>query len=280
MKTDTLTSGTIQISVDESFRPVIQEQIKVFTSQNPQAQIIVHYKPETECLKDLMCDSIRMVIVARGLSPEEEDIMKAQLFYVPRYNKLAYDAIAVILHSQAREDVFSMAALRNILEGIDDSGFQAVMDGTRATGTVRYLIDMVLQGKQLAENVVGAKDSRAVIDYVASHPKAIGFIGVSWIGDQDDPEQLVFLKRVKVAALECGSCDEKTYVKPYQANIALKNYPLIRLLYYIVKENYGGLGSGFSNFMRYEKGQLIFRRAYLMPAQMSFQVRKAELRES
>jgi phosphate transport system substrate-binding protein len=62
---------------------------------------------------------------------------------------------------------------------------------------------------------------------------------------------------------------------PYQANIMRKRYPLVRGLYYILKENYDGLGSGFSNFMIYEKGQLIFRRAYLGPAKMNFTIRSA-----
>jgi len=51
-------------------------------------------------------------------------------------------------------------------------------------------------------------------------------------------------------------------------------------LYYIVKENYAGLGSGFSNFLTGEKGQLIFRRAYLAPSRMSLQVRTMDVEES
>jgi phosphate transport system substrate-binding protein len=56
-----------------------------------------------------------------------------------------------------------------------------------------------------------------------------------------------------------------------------KRYPLVRGLYYILKENYDGLGSGFSNFLIYEKGQLIFKRAYLGPAKMNFSVRNATM---
>ena len=69
------------------------------------------------------------------------------------------------------------------------------------------------------------------------------------------------------------------YVKPYQANIAMGRYPMVRPLYYILKENYDGLGSGFSNFLIYEKGQLIFRRAFLLPARMKFEVRTIDINE-
>jgi phosphate transport system substrate-binding protein len=66
-------------------------------------------------------------------------------------------------------------------------------------------------------------------------------------------------------------------VQPYQANIALRRYPMVRPLYYILKENFKGLGSGFTNFLIYEKGQLIFKRAYLVPAKMSFDVRNMNI---
>ena len=68
-----------------------------------------------------------------------------------------------------------------------------------------------------------------------------------------------------------------SYTKPYQANIATRRYPMVRGLYYILKENYDGLGSGFSNFLIYERGQLIFKRAYLFPARMSFEVRPTKI---
>src|ERR1700743_226099 len=69
---ETPTSGTINISVDQSFKPVIDSQIKVFESSFPDVHIIPHYKPEAECLRDLATDSTRMVIITRHLSHDEE----------------------------------------------------------------------------------------------------------------------------------------------------------------------------------------------------------------
>src|SRR5258708_21511171 len=64
---ETTTSGTINISVDESFKPVIDSQIEVFESQHPDAHIKVQYKPEAQSLRDLNVDSIRMLIVTMAL---------------------------------------------------------------------------------------------------------------------------------------------------------------------------------------------------------------------
>mgnify|MGYP001554371650 CR=1 FL=1 len=274
---DTPQKGTIHISVDESFKPVIDSQIKVFEALNPGAKIIADYKTEADCFKDLAKDSTRMIIGTRGLTKAEEQYYKDTLSYSPTWSKVANDAIAVIVSDQAPDSVFSMSKIRGILDGSTADKQIAVFDGLNATSTVNYAIDSILKGKPFdPKKVFAEKNSQAVIDYVSKNKNVIGFVGVSWIGNPEDTAQLSFLNKVRIASVQC-TCPEKTYVKPYQANIMTKRYPLVRGLYYILKENYNGLGGGFANFMEYEKGQLIFRRAYLWPAKMNFSVRSATL---
>ena len=277
---DNLTSGRIQISVDESFKPVIDSQIKVFLSQHPKANIIANYKPEAECIKDLLNDSIRMVIITRGLSEEEVKFYADTLQFAPIFGKIASDAIAVVVNNKSKDSVFSVSDIRSMLNGTSGYRYQQVMDGTKATSTVRFMIDSVLKGQPFSSAVVAATTSEGVINYVAGHPDAIGYVGVSWIGNKEDSSQLSFLKNVNIASLQCANCEKEVYVKPYQANIALKRYPLIRGLSYVLKENYAGLGKGFVNFLTHEKGQLIFKRAYLVPDRMALEVRRVNVKEN
>ena len=275
---DTSNSGTIYISVDESFKPVIDSQIQVFEALYPNAKVVAHYKSEAECLKDLIRDSIRMVIVTRGLSEEEEKFYKDSLHYPLTWDKVANDAVALIINNKVTDSVFTVGEIRGILDGSTGDKQIAVLDGLSATSTVRYVIDSILKGKPFDnKKVFAAKNSEGVINYVADNPEAIGFVGVSWIGNKEDTSQLSFLKKVKIASVECVRCGERTFVKPYQANIIYRRYPLVRGLYYILKENYNGLGGGFANFMTYEKGQLIFWRSYLGPAKMNFNLRSATI---
>jgi phosphate transport system substrate-binding protein len=272
------TSGRIKISVDESFKPVIDSQIQVFESQNKDAKIEVEYKPEAECLKDLYNDSIRMVIVARGLTEEEEASMRQKLSFKPPFGPLALDAIAVIVNNKSKDTVFSMQEIRSMVKGTSGFPYKVLLDGTKATSTVRYVIDSLSGGAPLYNNVVAAKNTQGVIDYVSQNTDAIGLLGVSWVGNRDDPQALTFLEKVKIAAIECRGCNG-TYVKPYQANIYYRRYPMLRPLYFILKENYRGLGSGFRNFLIYEKGQLVFQRAYLLPVRMRLEVREIDISE-
>jgi phosphate transport system substrate-binding protein len=274
---DTSSSGTINISVDESFRPIIDSQIKVFEAAFPKAKIIAHYKSEAECFRDLATDSTRMVIVTRKLSREEEAFYKSKIRHVPLMGTIAFDAVAVIVNKKQPDSVFSIADLQQILSGTGNYKLRPVMDGLSATSTVRFAVDSILKGQPLGKNVTAARSSQAVLDYVTDNVDAIGFIGVSWIGDREDVNQLSFLQKVNIASVQCGVCITETYVKPFQANIYLRRYPMVRGLHYIVKENFGGLGSGFANFLEGERGQLIFRRAYLLPAKMPGMVREVKM---
>jgi phosphate transport system substrate-binding protein len=150
-----------------------------------------------------------------------------------------------------------------------------VMDGNHLTGVVRFLRDSLTKNAPLGKNVVSANGSKGVIDYIKSHPAAMGFLDLSWIGDGLDPKQVAERKFVKTALLECTLCTEKgLYAQPSQSTISKGEYSLSLPIYYILKENAPGLGSGLLNFMSSESGQKIFNRAFLVPVKINLNKRK------
>jgi phosphate transport system substrate-binding protein len=278
---DTTTYGTINISVDESFRPVIEEQIKVFEGSFHGAKINAVYKPEAECLKDMYDDpATRMVIVTRSLSFADAKYFDDTLHYVPRSEKIASDAIALVVNIKSRDTLFTLHELQELLSGEAGNNKKVVFDGLNATSAIRFAIDSILKGKKFDNSKVKAvKNSREVLEYIATDTNAVGMVGISWIGNPEDSSQVNMLRKVKIAYVKCNVCVDSPYVKPTQAAMQTRRYPLVRGLYYILKENYAGLGSGFAGFLQYERGQLIFRRAYLWPAKMSFNVRNVIMNE-
>jgi phosphate transport system substrate-binding protein len=274
---DNTEEGTIRISVDESFKPVIEEQLRVHQSSFPKANIIASYKSEADCFRDLQNDSTRMIIVARGLDEEEAAFYKSNLSYKPQYAELAYDAVALIVNNNASDSIFTFEEVKDILSG--KHKITAVMDGKSATSTVRYLKDSVLKGGNFGTNVVAANSSKEVIELVTSRTDVIGFVGLSWIGDVYDAQQQSYLKKIRLARVECTACLEKgIFAKPSQSTITYGQYPLARPLFYVLKENHAGLGTGFMNFMSLERGQLIFRRSFLAPAKMAFHKRAGSIK--
>lgn len=278
---DSPSNGTINISVDEGFRPVMEEQIAMYEASFPGTKIIAHYKPEAECLKDLFRDSSnRMVVVTRGLDEKEQNYFKDSLQYVPAYNVVALDAVVLLVNAGSNDTLFTLNRLKEQLQGKINRGQEIVFDGLSATSTVRFIKDSILKGGSFDTSVVrAAKNSEAVIDYIATHPKAVGLVGINWIGNPEDSAQVHNLQRVKMAYVQCTICPDTPYVKPMPESIDTKRYPLVRGLYYIVKENNTlGLGTGFMSFLKYERGQLIFRRAYLVPV-MQFGIRNVLINE-
>jgi phosphate transport system substrate-binding protein len=278
--TDSPKQGTIYISVDESFRPVMEEQIAMYEATYPGTKIIASYKPEAECIKDFFRDTLnRMVIITRGLTDKEDHFMQDSLGYLPPWHEVASDAIAIVINKNSTDTVFSVQRLQQQLLGKINREQNIVFDGLSATSTARFITDSILKGKEFDTSVVkAAKTSKEVLDYIAGHENAVGFVGINWVGNPEDTAQVNMLKKVKIAYVQCDACSDSPYVLPSQESILNRRYPLVRGLYYVVKENYLGLGTGFAGFLRYERGQLIFRRAYLGPV-MSFGVRDVKLNE-
>jgi len=276
---DMFNRGTIHISCDESFKPVIDKQVEVYEALYPQTKIIVHYKPEAECFRDFGVDSIRMVIATRGFSEGEKNLMVDSLKVGPEELIVAHDLIAVIVHPNARDSFFNMAEIRDLLTGKSKQNLIPVFDGVRATSTVRFMLDSVLRGQMLGKNVVAAQSSVGVIDYVSRTPNAVGFVGFSWVGNKDDTSQLSYMKKVRTAYLE-STDSAGGYVQPSQFLIYTKTYPLVRDLVYILKEKHTGLAHGFAHFLTTMQGQLVFRRAYLMPVILPNYVRDARLQDT
>jgi phosphate transport system substrate-binding protein len=283
---DTPTSGKINITVDETFKPILDSEITVFESIYKYASVNVSYKPEEKAFEDLLNDSARIIIVTRELtSSEKKHFEDLKLF--PRVTKIAYDAVALLTNNANPDSQFTEDQLKKIISGeiskwnqlnpkSPNTPIQIVFDN-KNSGTVRYLKDYA-GIKNLSKNSFAEDSSNAVIDYVSKNKNALGIIGVTWVSDRNDSTLLSFINKVHVAEVSPpDSLDERgSYFKPYQAYIATREYPLWRTVYIISREARAGLGTGFASFLAHDKGQKIILKSGLVPASMP--VRLVELR--
>ena len=159
---DTKYRGIINVSADESFRPVIDEQVQVYESNFPGAKINVTYKPEAECLKDLFIDSVRMVIVTRRYNEYEKEFIADSFKTALESMVIARDGIALIVNPAAPDSLFTRQDVKNILAGDFKKNLIPVFDGVKATSTVRFIIDSVLRGDSLTTKAVAASSHKSV----------------------------------------------------------------------------------------------------------------------
>ena len=142
---DTRDSGLIHIVADESYKPIIDEEIKVFESNSyGKATILVQYKPEEELVKDLWNDSIRLIFstlqIPQGIAKKIEDSLNTNVSQL----KIARDAVAVIVNPNNPKSKFTMAEIRSLLSNDYSGNLFPVFDGLKATSTVKYIVDSVL----------------------------------------------------------------------------------------------------------------------------------------
>jgi phosphate transport system substrate-binding protein len=91
---------------------------------------------------------------------------------------------------------------------------------------------------------------------------------MAWISDRDDSVSHGFLKRIRVAELvpKNQNTAEALTMKPYQAYVALKQYPLWRIIEMINCSGRTGLGTGFASFIASDRGQRIVLKSGLVPS--------------
>lgn len=275
--TDTATSGTITVAADESLRPIVEAEEAVFESIYPNAHLNIVYTNEYDAIKMVADDSARIAIVTREMLPAEQAPLDA-LKIKPRYSPFAFDAIALILNKANKDTIYTLEQLGKMLDGTFRNwkdlnpastlgNMQVVFDSPKS-GAVRHLTDSVLKGKKLGEHCFAVNSNQAVIDYVEQNKHAVGIIGVNWISDRDDSLMRGFLSKITVADLVPlnPATAEAPSMKPWQAYVSLKQYPLWRKVHILSREARVGLGTGFASFIASDKGQRIILKSGLVPA--------------
>ncbi len=266
---DNQTSGYMKISVDETYKPVMEEQLKIFSGRFPNAHIQVEYKSEAECFNDFFEDTTRVIFVTRELSDKEKEYCLSKK-WVTKSMAMARDAVAFITSADNPKPQFTTQQLQDFLLG-RDSSHTMVFDNP-GSSTVRYITDSLLQGQAIKGNSFATKNANEVIDYVAAHPKSIGVIGVSWIADKSDSTTEQFLQKINVAGIRKINDTSAPFIRPFQAYIGLQEYPCTRNLYFITKESWVGLGTGLVNYLC-KDGQLVFKQAKLFPLRVNVLLR-------
>ena len=280
--TDTYTTGTVAIAADESFQPIVQEEIDVFEALYPMAHIRPRYVTEVEAVNLLLKDSLRLVIASRRLTPEEKYSFNSRKFF-PQEIKIATDGLALITHLSNPDSLISVDDIRGILTG-EKTRWKDIYPGSRLgeiqlvfdnknSSTVRFAIDSICRGKALAGNVSALKTNKEVISFVSKTPGAMGIIGVNWLSDRNDSTGLTFNKEVRVMSVSHSARPTlENSFKPYQAYLYYGDYPLARDIYALVNDPRNGLCWGFSGFLTSYRGQLIIQKSGLLPATQAVRI--------
>ncbi len=274
---ETPTRGNIRIIADESYQPIIDSEIHTFTSLYNYAKITPTYKPEVDVINDFLNDSVKVIVTNRKLTDAQIQYLR-DTQAVARTTAFAYDAVAILINKSNKDTAIDYNSIRDVFQGkitkwseINPKSnlgkISVVFDNTKS-GNVRFMKEKFDIKTDFGENFYALKTNEEVINYIAKTPGAMGIISVNWISDKDDSTSSSFIKRIKVAAISHPYLADGNYYRPYQASIYTKSYPFVREVYFISRESFAGLGSGFISWVAAEQGQRIILKSGLVPSTM------------
>lgn len=261
---DTVGMGNVNITADESLKPVVDALEATFEKLNTAANVNIKYAPEQLTINQMLQDSARVAIVTRELTDQEKQVFVDQKIKY-RSLKVGIDGVALIVGNNVKDTLITTTKLKQIMSGIEQ-GRTIVADNANSSNMTCILSKLDIKNLNNVK-IYALNGNKEVIDYVQKNPKAIGIIGVNWISDGDDPASMGFLKSINVMSVsDKANPKPYEYYKPFEYNLYLKNYPFMRNIYMITKEARQGLGTGFINFTASERGQLIIQKTGILPA--------------
>lgn len=274
---ETPTRGNIKISVDESFKPIMDSEVYTFTHLYRSARITPSYKPEFDVINDFMNDSVKVIVTSKKLSDYQIQYLRDTLV-IARTSTYAYDALALVTNKSNRDTLIKYNTIKDIFlaktkkwNEINPKSklgeIRVIFDNTKS-GNIRYFKELFEIKDTLSRNFFAVKSNSEVIDFVSRNPDALGIVSVNWISDKDDSLSMSFIKKVNVVAVSQQFINDGSYYRPYQGSIYDKSYPFVREVYFISRETFAGLGSGFINWACAEQGQRIVLKSGLVPATM------------
>jgi phosphate transport system substrate-binding protein len=272
---DSMVTGQTVIAADEALLPLINAEIDVFQSLYNFASIDCKYGSEYDALNLLLKEETRLAIVTRPLNQKEIDFFKSKEIRAESI-PIGYDAVALIVSSGNEIKVLTTLEISRILSGelnnwkqISNSGkdgnIRIVLD-SESSGIIRSLNDSLHLNQKIAGVFQFSGSNKETIEKVAADPNAVGFIGINWLSETENPTVQDNLKKVNLIGVSKGlATDSTNCFAPTIGNIYNMKYPLTRKIYAVYTDPAASLARGFLAHLTSERGQKIIYRMGLKP---------------
>jgi phosphate transport system substrate-binding protein len=234
----------LQVAGSTTMAPLASELAKGFAEQSPMVNVEVAGQGTGFGLDELAAGRTDMAL-ASWLPPD----LDAQW----QVTAIARDGIAVVVHPDNRVDGLGLLQLQDIFAGrvyewTGVGGERAlgqvqVVSREAGSGTRNAFESLVMEGRAVTPLAVVAPSSEAVIEYVAAHPEAIGYLSMGRVSPA-----------VKVLSIE-GEL-------PTSQSAELGSYPLSRDLWLVTGGSPSEAVKAFRRFVLSPAGQQIVGQSF------------------
>ena len=260
----------VNVDIDETFKPIMGDLVDSYGMANKEANMKPVYVSEDSALRLLVRDSLRCCIATRQLNENELAMVKSHNLGIHQ-SLIAYDAIALVVNKSNRDSLITLQEIKDIVSGkitrweqlehhTQKGELKLVFDNS-GSSTVRYMKDSLNNGQPLGGNVFASegKDNRSVLEMVKADPTIIGVVGANWL-KADSSAVLSDFRNLDFNVMRvCKNPDTYSkYVRPYQHNIYMGFYPLVRRVYIMYTDPRSSSHvRSFYFFVKGQKGQTI-----------------------
>lgn len=289
--------GSVTLYADEGFMSFMEQERDVFEYQYPKAIVNTHYMSEVDVMNGLLEDSCTLAVTSRPLTEKQIEYLKTKHKKFVRQEPIAVDAVAVIVNKDNPLGLLTVNEIKDLFSGEITSWRQLAVNDTtpikivfdqKGSSNVSYIEDNLLaKGAKFRDNVYAQHGNRDVIKLVEQDKSAIGFVSVSWLGEELERIQsdlgkdhldsqkvqdlensnndsfVEFTDRVKV--LKVRPDDQLNGYAPYQAYIYDGKYPLVRKIYLVSTASNNSVGHSFYSFVTGTIGQKILLMTGILP---------------
>lgn len=258
---DEITKGKVTVLVDESFFPIVEDEVAVFENSY-EAEITLNPLSETEAILALTKKKANIIVLSRKLNAQEESFFKSKKI-TPQVTHFAIDAIALVKSKKSSDTLIAISDIIDFIKGKQNTIKGLVFDNPNSSA-VRYFKELAKVETLPEKGIFSFKTNEEVLKYVNLNEGLIGVVGLNWI-TQPEPEMQSIVDNIKVLSVKNT---DNQYVSPSQDNIASGKYPLARDLYIINCQGYQGLGIGLASFIAGDVGQRIILKSGLVPVRI------------
>lgn len=233
--------GQVNIVADSNLKVVLEPLVTIYEHYFPKAKIDFQYASEDKVIQDFKQNNNNVIATNRLLDENElHNAAIAQGVTIGEYT-FAYDAVAVIANKDFKDSVFKIENISSILQ---NKNIQLVFDNPKS-GIARLLMQLSQTPATDFKNALALQSSTDLLNYIAAHQNAIGFIPFHLLSNNYENETQYILNHFKV--LNVSYKEVTTAIS--QQSIADAKYPLIRPITIYIGRCSEQVIKGFTGFL-------------------------------
>ena len=256
---ETILSGNLDLLVDETLSPLIEDEVAVFESEYP-GRVKLVVLPEKELVLRLVNDTSAVAIMARNLTENERKIFDKRKI-IPKVTPFGRDAVVFLRNANNRDSLLSLREMAKFMRG-EESAIKGIVLDNPNSGTLSKLMEATGVDTIPTANVYSFKTTAEAIRYVSQNDGMVGVVAMNHISQPTASTQAA-LESISILSVQPVNGGE--YIYPSQDALAAGKYPLARDLFVVNCQGYSGLGVGVASFIAGEKGQRIMLKSGLLP---------------